>query len=103
MQKSLKERPFTINTLYEMILPEIQRINAVMVSGLNSTPALHDVLSEEIQGYLDSALRYASFSFSNFMKFFDIELEGIKFDPINIYETLTGENINKEKEEEDEQ
>ena len=103
MQKSLKERPFTINTLYEMILPEIQRINAVMVSGLNSTPALHDVLSEEIQGYLDSALRYASFSFSNFMKFFDIELEGIKFDPINIYETLTGKNINKEKEEEDEQ
>jgi len=98
MQKSLKERPFTINTLYQMILPEIQRINAVMVSGLNSAPPLHDVLSEEIQGYLDSATRYASFSFSNFMKFFDIELEGIKFSPINIYEVLTGENINKQKE-----
>ena len=103
MQQSLKERPFTINTLYSMILPEIQRINAMMNSGLNASPSLHDVLSEEIQGYMDSAIRYASFSFSNFMKFFDIELEGIQFDPINIYETLTGENINKQKEEEDEQ
>lgn len=96
--KSLKERPFTINTLYSMILMEIQRINAMMNSGLNAAPSLHDLFSEEIQGYLDSSLRYASFSFSNFMKFFDIELEGITFSPINIYETLTGENINKQKE-----
>ena len=56
-----------------------------------------------VQQYLDSGLRYAAFSFSNFLKFFDIEIEGIKFDPINIYETLTGENINKKKEKEDEE
>ena len=100
IQKSLKERPFTINILYQMILPEIERINAMMNSGLNVTPAFHDMLTEEIQEYLDSSIRYASFSFSNFIKFFDIELEGIKFEPVNIYEILTQENINKEKENE---
>jgi len=99
---SQKERPFTINDLYQRIRREIDNINAIIATTpISPNMTIMNLFTEDLQGYIESAMKYASYSFGNFIKFFDIELDGIKFEPINIYTTLTGEIINKEEGEED--
>ena len=98
---SQKERPFTINEFYQRIRQEIENINAIIATiPISPNNTIMNLFSEELQSYIDSSIKYASYSFANFVKFFDIEFENIKFEPINIYTTLTGEIINKEKGEE---
>ena len=98
---SQKERPFTINELYQRIKLEIENINAIIATTpISPNNTVMNLFSEELQNYIDSSAKYASYSFGNFIKFFDIEFDNIKFEPINIYTALTGKIINKEKGEE---
>lgn len=100
---SEKQRPFTINYLLERLKQEILNVNMI----LNSTPIssntpLMNLFTEETQEYIQSSMKYAAYSFGNFIKFFDIELDSIQFEPINIYSAITGQIINKEEGEENE-